>query len=64
MKKLNASTFTFRIPNSLRSNLEDIATDNEVTLSELIRYGLKNLVNNEQKQSERKDIYIKRMDGF
>ena len=49
MKKLNASTVNFRIPNSLRSNLEDIATDNEVTLSELIRYGLKNLVNNEQK---------------
>ena len=49
MKKLNHSTFTFRMPNGLRGNLEDIATDNEVTLSELIRYGLKNLVNNEQK---------------
>jgi|TARA_B110000902_G_scaffold235755_1_gene281330 hypothetical protein len=49
MKKLNHSTFTFRMPNGLRGNLEDIATDNEVTLSELIRYSLKNLVNDEQK---------------
>jgi predicted HicB family RNase H-like nuclease len=48
MKKLNAQSLTFRIPISLREELETIATENEVSLSELIRYSLKNLVNNEQ----------------
>jgi predicted HicB family RNase H-like nuclease len=47
MKKINASTFTFRLPNGLRSKLETIADDNEVSLSELVRYSLKSLANNE-----------------
>ena len=49
MKKLNPNTFTFRLPNGLRSKLETIADDNEVSLSELVRYGLNKLVNDEQK---------------
>ena len=48
MKKLNKNVFTFRLPNELREELEIIATENEVSLSELIRYSLKNLINNEQ----------------
>ena len=47
MKKLNPNTFTFRLPNGLRSKLETIADDNEVSLSELVRYSLKSLTNNE-----------------
>jgi predicted HicB family RNase H-like nuclease len=47
MKKLNQSTFTFRMPNGLRNKLEEIADDNEVSLSELVRYSLKSLTNNE-----------------
>jgi|TARA_R110002124_G_scaffold280799_1_gene454471 predicted HicB family RNase H-like nuclease len=49
MKKLAPESFTLRMPTSLRSNLEDIATENEVSLSELVRYGLNKLVNDEQK---------------
>ena len=40
MKKLNQNTFTFRLPNGLRNKLETIADDNEVSLSELVRYSL------------------------
>ena len=47
MKKLNQNTFTFRLPNGLRNKLETIADDNEVSLSELVRYSLKSLTNNE-----------------
>jgi|TARA_R110002124_G_scaffold171406_1_gene339088 hypothetical protein len=49
MEKQKHSSFTFRMPNGLRSNLEDIAIDNEVSMSELVRYSLKNLIDNEQK---------------
>ena len=47
MKKLNKNVFTFRLPNELREELEIIATENEVSLSELVRYSLQNLINNE-----------------
>ena len=61
MKKLNPNTFTFRLPNGLRSKLETIADDNEVSLSELVRYSLKSLANNEQKFNQTENIITKRM---
>ena len=61
MKKLNPNTFTFRLPNGLRNKLETIADDNEVSLSELVRYSLKSLANNEQKFNQTENIITKRM---
>ena len=49
MKKLNPESFTLRMPTSLRIELETIANDNEVSLSELVRYSLSKLVEDEQK---------------
>tara|TARA_R110002050_G_scaffold39213_1_gene96357 strand:+ start:342 stop:491 length:150 start_codon:yes stop_codon:yes gene_type:complete len=48
MKKLNPESFTLRMPTSLRIDLETIANENEVSLSELVRYSLNKLVNDEQ----------------
>ena len=61
MKKLNPNTFTFRLPNGLRNKLETIADENEVSLSELVRYSLKSLTNNEQKFIQTENIITKRM---
>ena len=48
MKKLSSESFTLRMPTSLRKALENIANENEVSLSELVRYSLNKLVENEQ----------------
>jgi predicted HicB family RNase H-like nuclease len=48
MKKLSPESFTLRMPTSLRKDLENIANENEVSLSELVRYSLNKLVENEQ----------------
>jgi predicted HicB family RNase H-like nuclease len=48
MKKLNPESFTLRMPAGLRKDLEDIASENEVSLSELVRYSLNKLVSDEQ----------------
>ena len=57
MKKLNPESFTLRMPTSLRIELETIANENEVSLSELVRYSLNKLVENEQEQCKRANIY-------
>ena len=46
-KKLNTETFTFRLPTLLREELEKIALENKISLSEIVRYSLQNLVKNE-----------------
>ena len=57
MKKLSPESFTLRMPTSLRKALENIANENEVSLSELVRYSLNKLVENEQEQCKRANIY-------
>lgn len=39
------SLFTLRMPSAMRSNLETIATENECSISSVVRYALNNLTN-------------------
>ena len=48
MKKKNLSRVTSRIPNSMRECIDKIALDNEATTSEVIRFALKRLIEDEK----------------
>ena len=47
MTKQNKSMMSFRLPNSLKTEIETIATQEEASTSEVIRYALSNFVKNE-----------------
>ena len=43
----NEHTIGLRMPNQMRSNLETIATENECSISSVIRYAISNLETDE-----------------
>ena len=42
--KRNRSTMSFRLPDSMKIELENIAIENETLPSEVIRYAINNLI--------------------
>ena len=46
-KTRNLNTMTFRLPNSMRQQVEQVAIENEASPSEVIRYALSNLIESE-----------------
>jgi len=46
--KINDCFITLRIPTDMRSNLENLAVENECSMSSVIRFAVSNLVTDEK----------------
>ena len=60
-KTNNNKMLTLRVPNSLKTKLQAVASYNEVSVSKLIRHSLNNLINERQTI---KDASLFKLDGF
>jgi Arc/MetJ-type ribon-helix-helix transcriptional regulator len=48
IKSKNTNTISVRVSNRMREGIENLATDNEATQSEVIRYAVQTLLSNEE----------------
>ena len=64
MKKLNKNSFTFRMPNSMRENLESVAMENEASSSEVVRYAISQFLENDEEQNTKGEPFQRMASRF
>ena len=63
-RKLNDELISLRMPIAMKQDLEQIAINNECSISSVVRYAVSNLVKDEQVYNSKQSRTLERMERF